>query len=89
MNLPIPDHFGILVISQFTLFGNVGKGSRPSFNQAACPEVGRAFFDRFVFLLKAKFNGLIEKGVFGAEMQITTVEDGPVNIWIDSQMKKY
>ena len=89
MNLPISPHFGILVISQFTLFGNVGKGTRPSFNQAASPVVGRAYFDRFILSLKNNFNGVVEQGVFGAEMQIMTVEDGPVNIWIDSQMKKY
>ena len=89
LNYSVLSTHGILAISQFTLFGNVRKGFRPSFNQAASPEMGLLYFDRFVHALKEKFSGLVAQGVFGAEMEIRTVEDGPVNIWIDSQERRY
>jgi D-tyrosyl-tRNA(Tyr) deacylase len=89
MNRPLPADHGILVISQFTLFGNVKKGSRPSFNRAAKPEKGEIFYLRCIDLIKANFTGKLEKGKFGADMKISSVDDGPVTIWLDSRNRNY
>jgi len=89
MNRPLPADHGILVISQFTLFGNVKKGSRPSFNRAAKPEKGENFYLRCIDLIKANFTGKLEKGRFGADMKISSVDDGPVTIWLDSRNRNY
>ena len=89
MNRPLPADHGILVISQFTLFGNVKKGSRPSFNRAAKPEKGENFYLRCIDLIKANFTGKLEKGKFGADMKISSVDNGPVTIWLDSRNRNY
>jgi len=89
MNRPLPADHGILVISQFTLFGNVKKGSRPSFNRAAKPEKGENFYLRCIDLIKANFTGKLEKGKFGADMKISSVDNGPVTIWLDSRNRSY
>ena len=89
MNRPLPADHGILIISQFTLFGNVKKGSRPSFNRAAKPEKGEIFYLRCIDLIKANFTGKLEKGRFGADMKISSVDDGPVTIWLDSRNRNY
>jgi D-tyrosyl-tRNA(Tyr) deacylase len=89
MNRPLPADHGILVISQFTLLGNVKKGSRPSFNRAAKPEKGEIFYLRCIDLIKANFTGKLEKGKFGADMKISSVDDGPVTIWLDSRNRNY
>jgi D-tyrosyl-tRNA(Tyr) deacylase len=89
MNLSIlPDH-GILLISQFTLFGNLKKGYRPSFNRAANPKKGKEFFDLFQSKLGGLFKGNLASGVFGADMKIEAIDAGPVTIWIDSQERNY
>ncbi len=89
MNLSIlPDH-GILLISQFTLFGNLRKGYRPSFNRAANPKKGKEFFDLFQSKLGGLFKGNLASGVFGADMKIEAIDEGPVTIWIDSQERNY
>ena len=89
MNHALPADHGILVISQFTLFGNVKKGSRPSFNRAAKPEKGENFYLRCIDLIKANFTGKLEKGKFGADMKISSVDNGPVTIWLDSRNRNY
>ncbi len=73
----------VLAISQFTLFGNTRKGRRPSFVEAAPPEISRPLFERFVGFLKE--SGLkVETGIFGAHMLVKIFNDGPVTILLDS-----
>ncbi|MFL5272283.1 MAG: D-aminoacyl-tRNA deacylase [Anaeromyxobacteraceae bacterium] len=74
---------GVLVVSQFTLLGDVRKGNRPSFSDAAPPEAANALYERFCALLREK--GLtVATGVFRAEMAVELVNDGPVTILLDS-----
>ena len=89
MNLSILPEQGILLISQFTLFGNLKKGYRPSFNRAANPKKGKEFFDLFQSKLGGLFKGNLASGVFGADMKIEAIDEGPVTIWIDSQERNY
>ena len=89
MNLSILPEHGILLISQFTLFGNLRKGYRPSFNRAANPKKGKEFFDLFQSKLGGLFKGNLASGVFGADMKIEAIDEGPVTIWIDSKERNY
>jgi D-tyrosyl-tRNA(Tyr) deacylase len=74
----------ILAVSQFTLYGNTRKGRRPSFVEAAPPEISRPLFDRFVEMLRE--SGLkVETGIFGAHMLVEIFNDGPVTIILDSE----
>jgi D-aminoacyl-tRNA deacylase len=83
MNRSIADaHGSLLVVSQFTLYGDAVKGRRPSFVDAARPEVAAPLFDRFVALLRAR--GVpVETGEFGASMAVELVNDGPVTLWLE------
>lgn len=79
----LDDGYQMLVVSQFTLHANVRKGRRPSFIGAAPPEIAAPLVDNFVDHLRVR--GLhVETGVFGAEMAVSLVNDGPVTIWLDS-----
>lgn len=89
MNRSINPQQGILLISQFTLFGNLRKGYRPSFNQAANPITGKMMYEQGLAQIKEHFDGDVQAGVFGANMQIHAVDDGPVTIWIDSKHRSY
>ena len=82
-NLSIQDIGGeALVISQFTLFANAEKGRRPSFIDAAPPEIAEPLVNRFAGLLRAE--GIpVETGAFGAHMQVEILNDGPVTIWLE------
>jgi D-tyrosyl-tRNA(Tyr) deacylase len=72
-----------LVVSQFTLFADTRKGRRPSFLDAAPPDLGASLYERFMGALEAR--GIrVERGVFGAEMAVELVNDGPMTIWLDS-----
>jgi D-aminoacyl-tRNA deacylase len=85
MNLPITDVGGaILAVSQFTLFGDVRKGRRPSFIAAAAPEEGRALYERFVEELR-RLGLRVETGRFGAMMDVRSTNAGPVTILLDSK----
>jgi D-tyrosyl-tRNA(Tyr) deacylase len=76
---------GVLVVSQFTLFGDASKGRRPSFIDAAQPNVAIPLYERFVALLKEKSGGKIpvETGEFGAMMDVELVNDGPVTLILE------
>lgn len=86
MNRSVVDVAGdILAVSQFTLFASVKKGNRPSWSRAAPPALSRPLFDQFVLQLERDFGKKVSTGVFGADMQVHLVNDGPVTIGIDSK----
>jgi D-tyrosyl-tRNA(Tyr) deacylase len=83
MNLPLADVGGaVLVISQFTLYGDAAKGRRPSFTGAAPPEVAEPLYGRFVELLRER-RVPVETGRFGAVMEVELVNDGPVTMILE------
>ena len=75
----------ILSISQFTLYGDARKGNRPSFVQAARPEVAEPLYNRFNTLLRDQYGLTVETGVFGADMQVDFINDGPVTILLETE----
>ncbi len=84
MNLDLERAGGAcLVVSQFTLYGSVKDGNRPSFTAAARPEVAEPLYERFVEALR-ELGIPVETGRFGAMMEVELVNDGPTTIWIDS-----
>lgn len=84
MNLGLDEVDGsLLVVSQFTLYGDARKGRRPSFTESAKPELANDLYEKFI--QRAKNDGIIcESGVFGAKMDVELVNDGPVTILLDS-----
>jgi D-tyrosyl-tRNA(Tyr) deacylase len=72
---------GVLLVSQFTLAADTSSGLRPSFTPAAPPDEGKRLFDYFVEQARAK-HPVVETGEFGAEMQVSLVNDGPVTFWL-------
>ncbi len=86
MNLALPDTGGdILLISQFTLHASTKKGNRPSFIEAARPEVAIPLYAQMIQVLETELGKPIQTGAFGADMQIRLLNDGPVTILIDSK----
>ena len=83
MNLALADvGGGLLVVSQFTLYGDAAKGRRPSFIGAARPDVAIPLYERFLVLLRER--GVpVESGEFGAMMDVELVNDGPVTLWLE------
>lgn len=79
---------GILLISQFTLLASTRKGTRPSFNQAARPEIARTLYEQFIAQLTAALGRPVETGEFGALMRVALVNDGPVTLIIDSRQRE-
>ena len=73
---------GLLVVSQFTLYGDAAKGRRPSFIDAARPEQAVPLYDGFITLLRAR-TPRVETGEFGAHMLVSLVNDGPVTLWLE------
>lgn len=83
MNLSLKDTGGAaLIVSQFTLAGDTSRGNRPGFSTAAHPDVGRTLYLQFIADMRAL--GIpTETGQFGADMQVTLTNDGPVTLWLD------
>jgi D-tyrosyl-tRNA(Tyr) deacylase len=83
MNLALADVGGaLLVVSQFTLYGDASRGRRPSFVDAARPETAIPLYERFVALLRER-GAAVETGEFGAMMDVELVNDGPVTLWLE------
>lgn len=83
MNLSLADVGGaLLVVSQFTLYGDATKGRRPSFIDAARPETALPLYERFLGLLRERAVP-VESGEFGAMMDVELVNDGPVTLWLE------
>lgn len=78
----------ILVVSQFTLFASTRKGNRPSFSRAAQPETAIPLYDRFVKQLEAELGKPVATGEFGAMMQVSLVNNGPVTLLIDTRLRE-
>lgn len=76
---------GALVVSQFTLFGDASKGNRPSFIEAAPPALASPLCDAFAEALHGLGVSRVEAGRFGADMNVTLCNDGPVTLWLDSE----
>ena len=85
MNLGLDQVDGqVLVVSQFTLYGNCRKGRRPSFTDAAPPELGNALYETFLRECEA-LGYPPQHGRFGADMKVESINDGPVTLWLDTQ----
>jgi len=89
MNLSLPETGGeILLISQFTLFASTKKGNRPSYSSAARPETAVPLYQEFIRQLAEQAGKPIQTGEFGAQMQVSLTNDGPVTILIDSRNRE-
>ena len=88
MNLSVEDVNGeLLIISQFTLHANIKKGNRPSYINAANPDIAIPIYEDFIKLLSQRTGKQAKSGVFGADMKVALVNDGPVTIIIDTKNK--
>ncbi len=84
MNLSLQDiNGGLLVVSQFTLVADTGKGLRPSFTRGASPELGKQLYLDFVTRAR-ELHDQVETGVFGADMKVSLLNDGPVTFWLEA-----
>lgn len=89
MNLDVSQAGGeVLVVSQFTLYASTRKGNRPSYFRAAPEPVSRPLYERFVAAVGEGLGTPAATGIFGADMQVTLTNDGPVTIWIDSKQRE-
>lgn len=89
MNLDVRQVGGqILAVSQFTLHASTKKGNRPSYIRSAPEAISRPLYEQFVARLTQELGQTVATGVFGADMQVSLVNDGPVTIWIDSKNKE-
>jgi len=79
----LDDGLGLLVVPQFTLAADTNKGTRASFTRAAPPEMGNEYFQRFVAACEERL-AAVETGVFGADMKVSLVNDGPVTFWLEA-----
>ena len=89
MNLSVEEVNGeVLVVSQFTLHAATKKGNRPSYIKAARPEIAIPIYEKFVNTLENKLGKKVPTGIFGADMKVALLNDGPVTIIIDSKNKE-
>ena len=89
MNLSVEEVNGdLLVVSQFTLHAAIKKGNRPSYIKAARPEVAIPLYEKFVTALEHKLSKKVPTGIFGADMKVALLNDGPVTIIMDSKNKE-
>lgn len=87
MNRSVKEAGGsVLVVSQFTLHASTKKGNRPSFIRSARPDVAIPLYEHFMTVLEKELP--VQRGVFGADMQVALINDGPVTIWMDSRAKE-
>ena len=88
MNLSVQYVGGdILVVSQFTLYASTVKGNRPSYIKAAKPDVAIPLYEKFIDIVEQQFGKKVGKGIFGADMKVSLLNDGPVTIVVDSKLK--
>jgi D-tyrosyl-tRNA(Tyr) deacylase len=89
MNLPVTEINGeIMVVSQFTLHASTRKGNRPSYSKAAKPEIAIPLYEAFINRLEKEFKKPVKTGLFGADMKISLINDGPVTIYMDTKIKE-
>ena len=89
MNKSISEVQGnVLLISQFTLYASTKKGNRPSFTKAAAPKIAIPLYEKFIHNLQLVLRKPIETGEFGANMEVSLINDGPVTLTIDSKNKE-
>jgi D-aminoacyl-tRNA deacylase len=89
LNRSVQDVGGaLLLVSQFTLYGDVRKGNRPSYSEAAPPARAQELYDYFVRACREICNVPVETGVFQAQMEVELVNDGPVTIWCENESKE-
>ncbi len=89
MNLSVKENNGeILIVSQFTLHAATKKGNRPSYIKASKPEIAIPMYEKFVQQIEMELNKKVQTGIFGADMKVGLVNDGPVTILIDSKNRE-
>lgn len=88
MNLSVKDVDGqVMVVSQFTLYASTAKGNRPSYIKAAKPDVAVPLYGKFLAVLELCLQKSVERGIFGTDMKVELLNDGPVTIIVDSKLK--